>query len=478
MKLAIVLGILLSAALLLSSGSPVGSTAASASGPAASAPPGIGLGILGQSTAGSAALASLTVANVSAATAVSPSFWGVNVLANYPFNAGNASHLARTPASYVRFPGGALGEAFNYTSGLITRDNGHTYSATTSTSRFVTSCQSFGCHAILQLPAEIDQPATAAYYANYVVNTLHFQPAYWEIGNSVPGWIHFNVSWSQWGTQNGTPITPLGFAQLVGTYITAVRAVDPGALFLALGAGMGRPGYDQTWVTNLTLVDGHNLSGISIHSYTMGTGPVNPTWTGLLENLNGQYSLPAQVEADRSYITAACPSCALGVFVTEANAAQVGTFSPLTATFAGTLYDAADTTQGLNLGLTNLDWFCFSCNYSGSWEGSYNHGLTQYTLFEKMMTRLGNELLASTLTGPSTLYAAATYSSQGYALLFVNVNATQSVSINLQHAGFPLGGSAERDRWTNGTSGPGLAKITLANHLIIPAFTIEVITFP
>lgn len=436
-----------------------------------------GLQAMGVGSENSAAHANLLFAGPSAATNISPAFWGVDVLANYPFNGTNATHLARTPVSYLRFPGGALGEEFNYTSGVITRDTGATYNATTSTRQFVTSCNRIHCHAILQLPAEINQSATAAYYAAYVVQALHFQPAYWEIGNTVPGWSHFGVPWSNWSSQARGSITPLVFAHLVGTYISAVKTVDPNGSFIALGAGMGQPGYDKSWITNLTQVDGPNLSGISVHSYTMGAGPANPTWPELLANLNGPYSLPAQVNADRAYIAAVCPSCSISIFVTEANAAEVGSFTPLVSTFAGTLYVAADTAQALNLRLTNLDWFCFDCNYSGSWEGPSNLGMMQYTLYERMMTRLGTQLLASNLTGPSTLYAAVTYGPQGYALLFVNVNMTQSVSINIGHAGVALGGTADRERWSNGSADPHSTTLTLGKYLLVPALTVEIITF-
>src|SRR5208282_3032362 len=429
MKRFVIFAILVTAGMLFSAG---GSGAFSSRVSTSSAAAGY-VGPLGSASASenSAAHATFRFANPSAASNISPAFWGVDVLANYPFNSTNATHLARTPISYLRFPGGALGEEFNYTSGVITRPTGNTYNATTSIQQFVNSCNLIRCHAILQLPAEINQSETAAYYATYVVQTLHFQPAYWEIGNTVPGWSHFGVPWSNWSTQTGAAITPLVFARLAGTYISAVKTVDPNASFIALGAGMGRPGYDQAWITNLTLVDGHNLSGISVHSYTMGAGPANPTWPELLSNLNGQYSLPDQVTADRNYIAAACPSCSTSIFVTEANAAEVGNFTSLVSTFAGTLYVAADTAQALNLRLTNLDWFCFACNYSGSWEGPSNLGTMQYALYEKMMTRLGTQLLASNLTGPATLYAAATYGPHGYALLLVNVNMTQSVSINI-----------------------------------------------
>jgi hypothetical protein len=421
--------------------------------------------------------ATVTIANESTAKSLPWSFWGANVVAAYPFTTSSAAKVSATPVTFLRFPGGGLGEEFNYTSSLVTNSNGSTLAAATSIQEFITACDAIHCHAILQLPAEIDQNYTAAYYANYVVNVLHFKPAYWEIGNAVPGWTHYGVPWSLWSTQNSSAVTPVLFAQLVGHYIAAVKAVDPGAQFIALGAAMGVPGYDQYWVTNLTLLDGHALAGISIHSYAMGKSPVGPaTWSELLANLTGVYSLPDQVAADRGYIKAACPSCTINLFVSEANAAESNTFTPLDSSFAGTLYVAADTAQALDLRLTNLDWFCYDCNFSGSWENRTTGAFElQYTLMSQMMPALGNETLATTVSGLPTLFAAATYGTSGLGLLLVNTNLDQNASFSLASTGIHPGSAATRDRWTNGSTRPHTSTITLGNLVTVPPLTVEIL---
>jgi hypothetical protein len=430
----------------------------------------------GAQTASNAIKATLSIASVAQAINISSAFWGTNIAASYPFDSTNASQLSKTPVTYLRFPGGGLGEEFNYTSSTFTNDQGTSFPANTSTTAFVNSCRAINCSAILQLPAEINSSATAAYYASYVVHTLGFQPAYWEIGDAVPGWTHYNVTWASWGTVHGSPINASLFAQLVGRYISAIRQVDSVARFIALGSGMGQAGYDQQYVSELALMDGKNLSGISVHSYVMGTAPFSPTWPELLSNLNGKYSLPVQVAADRSDILTACPSCQISLFVTEANAAEVNNYSALNSVFAGTLYVAAETAQGLNLQLSNLDWFCFDCNFSGSWQGHYNQGTMQFTLFDQMFPNLGSKFLVSNLTGTSSLYAAATYGSQGLSLLLVNVNMTQTYSLNLAHTGIISGSSAVRDRWENGNAKPHVSSITLGKSLTVPPLSIEVIT--
>lgn len=417
----------------------------------------------------------ISVANLTKAKALPYQFWGANVVATDAFGTSDANNLSATPTTFLRFPGGGLGEDLNYTSGLITNSDGTTQQATTTVASFISTCRTIHCNAILQLPAEIDEPQTAAYYASYVVNTLRFQPAYWEIGNSPPGWTHFGSPWSGWTASGGATVTPLGFAQLVGAYITAIKAVDPKAAFVAFGAAAGS--YIKPWVSDLAALDGPNLTGIAIHSYTFGTAPANPTWAQLLANLDGTYSLTTQVNATRGYIAAACPSCSTLVFVTEANAAEVNNYTALDSTFAGTLYIASDVVQAIQLRLTNLDWYCYECNFSGTWISQTHRVQMQYTLFSQMLDHLGDETLPTTVRGaPTTFFATATYGASGLVLLMVNTNTTSAVSVSLAHTGITPGSSATRERWSNGSGAPGTVSVVPGSTISIPALSIELLT--
>ena len=412
------------------------------------------------------------------ATPISSAFWGVNVAAAQRFNSADAASVAATPVNYLLYPAGILGDEYNYTSGVLTSDNGTQSVATTSTSQFVTSCESISCHAILQLPAEIDRPGIAAYYANYVVHTLDFQPTYWEIGNDPSGWDHFNVSWSEWATEGGGNTTPLPFANMVHAYIAAVLKVDPAAKFLALGAGMGGKNYDKAWVEELAEVDGKQLSGIAVHSYIEG-GPSDGTDAELFANLNGFYSLPDQILADRSFIATACPNCShLQVFVTEINAAETGGYENLLPTFAGTLYLAADLAQGLTLQVTNLDWFAYDSHYAGSWSTGVDNWQSQYYLFSDLATQLKTDTLPTTILGPSTLYGAATYDSSGLALLLVNVNTTTSVQLNLSSSELSLTSALTQYQWVNGTALPVKSTLPAGDEPVLPPLSIEVLEGP
>jgi hypothetical protein len=310
---------------------------------------------------------------------------------------------------------------------------------------------------------------------SYVVNTLHFKPAYWEIGNAVQGWSHFDTPWSKWKSSSGKPIDALLFAEELGKYVSAIRAVVPRAAIIALGMALGRPNNDRDYITEVASLDGKNISGISVHSYVNGGAPTNPTWADLLSNLNGKYSLASGVTAARGYLQTGCPKCALNVFVTEANAAEVASYSRLLPTFAATVYVAADTVQALNLRVTNLDWFAFNSHYLGAWEQGKTYE-QQYTLMTQMMTHLGTKTLTTTVSGPSMFYAAATYGASGLALLLVNANVTQAVSLNLANAGILSGALVHEQQWKNGSAGPTNSSFNRAGSLRIPALSITILT--
>ncbi len=427
---------------------------------------------------GTSSNAQVATAPLSSAQAVPGPFWGINAAAAQRFNNSDATAVASTPVNYIRFPAGNLAEEYNYTTSVLTAPSGVQKTATTSVAEFVSACELIGCRAILELPAEINSPATAADYANYVVHALGFQPAYWEIGNDPSGWTHYSVPWSQWATTGGGNTTPAPFATLVGNYISAVRSVDPSGQFLALGAGMGGKNYDKAWVEELAKVDGQRLAGVSVHSYIEG-GPSNPSDAELFSNLGGYYSLPAQIAADRAYLAAGCPNCSqLSVFVTEINAAEVSPYLNLLPTFAGTLYLAAELVQGLTLQVTNLDWFAYDSSYQGSWSTRPLSWQGQYYLFSDLGSRLGSETVPTNVSGPSTFFAVTTASASGLANLFVNVNTTTPVTASLSGLTFAPSTPIEQYLWTNSTPQPVATAVSATGSVTLPPMSILLETGP
>jgi len=436
---------------------------------------GVTLSLLGSGPGGSSSATEgpplptgIEVAPLASARAIASGFWGVDLSALGTPNATDASRLLETPARYLHFPTGFLGEELNYTSGVITDPNGTPSLASMNISEFIGICRAIHCHAILQLPAEIDAPETAAFYVHYVVDQLGFQPAFWEIGDSPSGWQHFGIPWSAWTPAQNVNITPIPFALLVETYIDAILPVDSDAHFLALGTGLGPLDFSKSWIEALAEIDGPFLSGISVHSYPLNETSLPATASGLFAALAGGESLTEQVEHDREWIRDACPSCTnLGVFVVEANAAQIPPWYPLMATFDGTLYLAADAINGLDLGLANLDWLCFQCDFPNAWEQSPSEVQSPFYLFADVLDRLGNSTLGTNVTGASPVYALATVNGSEESLLVVNLNQSHPLALNLSAAQFCSDGALSGLLWSAATPQPVVENATVAHPPLI-----------
>jgi hypothetical protein len=386
--------------------------------------------------------ARVAVGPTASSTPISPAFWGINMAATHPFTSAEVSLLSETPVRYLRFPGGITAEWMNYTSALIYNNTtGVPAPALTSVAQFVSSCQLLGCHAILQLPAEIDSPATAAYDVAYVEDTLHFRPAYWEIGNDPNLWTHFRTPWTQWATSVTGNATPVAFAELVHAYIAAIRPIDPTTPILALGSGDFNSN-NIAWIRELMQIDGSEIAGISIHSYPAGHGPPSPSLGSFFDSLSGSFGVPSLLSVDREIIRSACVTCtATQVFLTEVSASYgKGTYGPFLSSFDGTLFIAAETLQGLDNRAANMDWFCLDCNFGGAWIGSSGQPLANYFLFRDVMSRLGPNVLPVATSGYGNLYSAATTGPGGGVELLV-VNTNPSVELRLNVSG-PWGSTA------------------------------------
>jgi hypothetical protein len=385
---------------------------------------------------------------------VSPAFWGLNVEPAAPFNLSDGANVAATPIAYIRFPGGELGEQFNYTTNeVVSAVSGAMSPANTSIEQFIATCESIHCHSILQLPAEINSSSTAAYFVAYIERTLGFHPDYWEIGEAPGGWTHYDQPWSQWSSTS-TNITPEPFAVLVHQYIPAIRVVDPSTPIIALGIAAGVSDLARPWVKDLAQLDGPELAAISLHSYAGRQGTTAASLSDFMASLRGPYSLPNVLVQDAAYIRDACPTCVnLKVFVDEDNAAYGhGTFGPFLSTFNDTLFLAAEATQGLNFHAVNIDWFAYDTHYGGAWQQTAGHLQSQYYLFRDLLTRLGNQTLPTNVTGLPDVFAATTKNASGASDLVVNANTTTSAGLDLSRAGFH--GNITEYYWPTGAAAP------------------------
>jgi hypothetical protein len=401
-----------------------------------------------------------------------PGFWGADVRPNYAMNSSTLLAYNATPLTTLRWPGGGDGDEYNYTANRLYNDNGTSFSPPTNESEFIQFCRDVHCQAILELPGEIDDPSTAAYYVEYTLRTFHFTPAYWEIGNEPAQWTHEGIPWASWNTSQARNATPGTYAQLAHAYIAAIRTVAPTASFIGL-PGVGTGGYDEAvWIRATVALNGPNLSAVSIHVYPAGgsvTGGL-PTEASFLADLGGHGALPYRIPIDRAAIRNGCPSCKqIRLLVTElGSGTQGGSYARYMAGFADTLFLAAEGVQGVTLSMPVLAVYAWQSTYNGSLLTPTGAVTNSYALYTTFFEHLDPAVLNTSLTHtPGNVFAVATrnVTGTGYALLVVNANLTAAVQFGLVGSGFPVLGAGSEYTWTALHKGPNSSSWALVPPL-------------
>ncbi|MGA7922614.1 MAG: hypothetical protein WCA77_01380 [Thermoplasmata archaeon] len=411
---------------------------------------------------------------------LAPGFWGTNVRAYSALGPTQKAEWDATPLSYVLWPGGRAGDAYDYLNNVIYSDNGAAFSPPTDVAQFASWCKSVGCIAIMQLPGEIDSASYAAKEANYIVNTLHFQPAYWEIGNEPTQWKHFGDAWSTWNLKQHTNATPMGYADLVRSYIAAVKAVDPGAKFLGL-PGVGTGAFDeQTWITATVRVNGPDLAGIAIHVYPAGGYGVSHGSDGqFFTSLTSKGALPERVPLDEQAIREACPSCKIGIFATELNSGNQGAgYNDQIDGFPEVTFLTAEVIQGMKLDLANIDMYAFEASYGGALFTSSSSPTRVDTLYSTIFSQLGSTVLPVSEPLPSLFYAIATEDSGTHTEEVLVANAKGSaVDLSLRSTGLCGSCKAVLSSWTSSSARPVLHPLSggLPGVWAVPSDSVDLI---
>jgi PKD repeat protein len=442
-------------------------------------------------TATAPVAASVSAGPLSAATPIPSSFWGINVEATHAFGLAQADEIAQTPVHYLRFSGGDTAEWFNWTSSVITDPStGTQFTAKTSMAQFVQSCRAVNCHAMLELPAEINEPATDAAYVAYVEHTLGFTPWYWEIGNepSPNHWTHYNQPWSCWLTTCGTNSpTEQEYETTLSNIIKAVRSVDPSTPIVAPSMGDEYSGAFQ-WVTGAVSTSGPSLGSFDMHNYVAVPEPTScfsvstcslGTYLGMLRT--GRYTIPSVVSQADSAEAAGCASCHLPLFITETGIEShaSGAFCAYTEEQPGAIFASAMMIQYLEAGVQNVMWFELNGNDCNAWYvGSNTSASPIYEAFSQLFTHLGSEALPTTVSGPAGLYAVVTAKGSNLSALVVNANASTPVTLSLSGIGFSSGTSLTEYYWPNGLSTPEQLSLSSSGQPTLEPVSAAVITGP
>ncbi|MCI4355950.1 MAG: hypothetical protein L3K18_02240 [Thermoplasmata archaeon] len=390
-------------------------------------------------------------------------FWGATAPVDAGIVANESDFIQATPARFLVWPGGGFGERYDPIAGILHGGGRAAGPAASNETAFIGLCRAVGCHAIFQVPGEINSSTLAARIVSYTENTLGFRPDYWEIGNEPALWRHFDLPWTLWNHTQAIGTTPNAYAEEVNAYGQAMRAVDPTIRILGLpGAGAGGQAED-TWFAAVAARDGAWIAGLAIHAYPAGIGPTAPSLSGFLGSLTDPNSLPSRIPRDRAVLNASCGRCgSLPLFVTELGSAVLsGTYDPYVEGFPDAVFLGAEVVQAVELNLTNIDTFAVRFGNPGSWENLSFAVRPSYTLFSELLARLGRVVqplrVSGGVGGVYALEATRPGAPQVTDLLVVNANATSAIQLPPGSTpGFP-GGPAEMWAWDSTTTEPILS---------------------
>ncbi len=413
--------------------------------------------------------------------ALSPEFWGVGI-SSRDTTGTLTQYLPQTPFTYLLYPAGNDGEQTNLTSGTYYDFTGASTPVGTTVSNFISECEQVSCHAVLELPLEINSSATAAYEVRYVEG-LSFRPAYWELGNepAKSNYECFGLPWTQWGSacQGLTGPSAGAFAAEVAAYIRAVRSVDPTAQFICMG-GSGVRSLSETyaWVYAVESVNGPNCAAVGVHDRPASSNTVNPTLTDFFSYLQDpSVNLPSAVANTRAAIAAACASCTTQIFVSEfAAAGQCCSYYALySGGFDDVLFEAAQYAQLLSLHVANTDYFAWATGGKATLTNGAGGPTLLYDLWANVLSELGTTVYNSSLLGQNGVYTAATSNATGDQLLFVNTQPSTSETLALAPSGFALSSHARLLVWTGGN--PSTSSVDDINSTVtLPPLSVGVIS--
>ena len=397
------------------------------------------------------------------------SFFGVNVRDGSAIGSTDASRFNQTPDKWVRWPGGGVGDRLDIANNTLYSSGGGTSTPPQSVSDFVHWCNMISCHAIIELPGEINNANTAGYFVSVIESApLSFHPDYWEIGNEPIQWTHFNIAWSKWvAGQSSTP-NPGQYALLVNNYTSKIRSVDPVSKIIGLpGVGNGYSS-EPAWISAVVGANGPNINAVAVHTYPAGQGTSSSTLATFYASLAGSGSLTTKIPNDQNAILSACPTCTrIALFSDETSSATEGGYydSELSGG-AQAVYMMAETIEGLEVNIPVMDYFDYESSYPGAWYAgslqSSMHPVFMLSSYFLNNTTFGQTFSATVSPSSSYLYEAIEADptvSQSESLLLANTDTGNSYSIGLSGSGFPLTGRATVYQWD-----PTLAQPTVTQY--------------
>jgi hypothetical protein len=393
---------------------------------------------------------SLLVSNQS--FALSTQFFGVNVHVVGLDNQSLAALANATP--FVSFRFSPMGEATNQAESITYSPNGVPSAVYAQTdAQFVTWCRWISCRATMMVPAEIDNPSQAAATVRYVEQTLGFHPEYWAIGNEPQQWTHFGIPWVKWRASDESTPTPAQYAQVVRTYITAMRDVDPSIRIIGIESVVGGS-LSGAWIQDTVQVNGPNLSAVAYHAYPLGSGSGPASLSAFYAALANPEAFPLNYPATTAIVRAACPSCHISVFLDELNAGLGGSYTSYMTSYPEVPFIASALIAAMNEDVSRVQFFDLE-----DLDGQQPYGMTtvgqgsrpSFLLYEDLLDHMasGSVTQTSIQGGPGGVYEVLTTNGSTTSLFVVNTNLALSLSLSLPKTGGVFSTPLTMYRWTS-----------------------------
>ncbi|MCI4363164.1 MAG: hypothetical protein L3K13_02530 [Thermoplasmata archaeon] len=387
---------------------------------------------------------------------LSNQFWGTTVNNEVRMFRGETNAVNATPARVLVWPGAMAGEDYN----PLTDTHYDTYSgapihALTSEVQFVRMCKATHCIAIVQVPAEVDNPGLAEQIVNYTEVNLSFVPTYWMIGNEPELWSHWQVPWRDWPNQSTPGPDPTQFGHEVLAYVKAIRAVDNTTPILGLPASGCTCGFwtFEQWISGVLNVTGPKIQAVAFHEYPAGwLGTGDGSLHDFYGTIQSDAGIPLRIAGARQAVQSSCHACNVSVFISELGSAlSWSAYGQYAIGFSGALSLASLLTQSMSLNVTNVDLFATELATKNSWFDTTGHARVDYTLYTGILNHLGPQAFSVNVPGlDKTLYAIATLAPKDQGrqdLLVVNDNITHAVSFAPQFAGSSHSSPVEAWSW-------------------------------
>jgi hypothetical protein len=396
---------------------------------------------------------------------VTPStFWGVVVQTSSSVgitsDPGLGNYLNQTPFTWYSYTLDT--DNCNMSSNTFYSDGGKaSHPCPFNITAFATWCRSRGpgCHSILKLPGENDDPGEDAYLASWVVHAVGFQPDLWAIGNEPMLWTHYDIPWAEWRSTDRSVPTPAEYGADAEASMAAVARADPGAHFLAIESDC-QCSWD--YVEAAVSADSAYASAVGYHTYPSTWLRTNETPLMFFAPLTSDRNISSSFANVTAAVRSACASCSLPVYVTEYNSGPGRGATQWAGTFLDAVFLAASTVQALR---ANVTMFLV---YNLQSENSTNRSTMGWGLLTSNGTigpegRLYSQIFEHFATGRvegtglstsvGSVWTLDSENATNQSLLLVNANTTEPVTIGLG-AVLPAAAGATVYEWTQNESAP------------------------